>query len=41
MSGILLYLAAAACLVTLGVLAFGVGGFGGKAELIGDELPGC
>ena len=30
MSGILLYLAIAACLVTLGVLAVGVGGFGSK-----------
>ena len=30
MSGILLYLAIAACLVTLGILALGVGGFGSK-----------
>jgi hypothetical protein len=30
MSGYLFYLAAAACLVTFGVLAFGVGGFGSK-----------
>ena len=28
MSGILFYLAMAACLVTFGVLAYGVGGFG-------------
>ena len=28
MSGIFFYLAAAACLVTLGVLMFGIGGFG-------------
>ena len=32
MSGILLYLAAAACLVTFGVLVFGVGGFGSKGR---------
>ena len=32
MSGILFYLAAAACLVTFGVLAFGVGGFGSKSR---------
>jgi hypothetical protein len=32
MSGILLYLAAAACLVTFGVLAVGVGGFGSKGR---------
>ncbi len=32
MSGILLYLAAAACLVTLGVLTIGVGGFGSKGR---------
>lgn len=33
MSGILFYLAGAACLVTLGVLMVGIGGFGsGKAS---------
>ncbi len=32
MSGILFYLAAAACLVTLGVLAVGIGGFGSKSR---------
>ncbi len=32
MSGILLYLAAAACLVTFGVLTIGVGGFGSKGR---------
>lgn len=33
MSGILFYAAAAACLVTLGVLVLGIGGFGsGKAS---------
>jgi hypothetical protein len=30
MSGVLFYLAVAACLVTFGVLAVGVGGFGSK-----------
>ena len=32
MSGILFYLAAAACLVTLLVLAVGIGGFGSKGR---------
>ncbi len=32
MSGILFYLAAGAILVTAGVLAFGVGGFGSKGR---------
>ena len=32
MSEYLLYLAAAACLVTFGVLAIGVGGFGSKGR---------
>ncbi len=32
MSGILFYLAAAAILITAGVLAFGVGGFGSKGR---------
>ncbi len=32
MSGLLFYLAAGACLVTAGVLAFGVGGFGSKGR---------
>ncbi len=32
MSGILIYLAAGACLVTAGVLAVGVGGFGSKGR---------
>ena len=32
MSGFLFYLAAAACLVTFGVLAVGVGGFGSKGR---------
>lgn len=32
MSGILFYLAMAACLVTLAVLAFGIGGFGSKGR---------
>jgi hypothetical protein len=32
MSGYLFYLAAAACLVTFGVLAFGIGGFGSKGR---------
>ncbi len=30
MSGVLFYLAVAACLVTAGVLAFGIGGLGSK-----------
>jgi hypothetical protein len=38
MSGVLLYLAIAACLVTLGVLAFGVGGFGSKKR---DGIEGA
>ena len=32
MSGLLFYLAAAACIITLAVLAVGVGGFGSKAR---------
>ncbi len=32
MSGLLFYLAAAACLVTAGVLVVGVGGFGSKGR---------
>jgi hypothetical protein len=32
MSGILFYLAMAACLVTLAVLAYGIGGFGSKSR---------
>ena len=32
MSGILFYLAMGACLVTLAVLAYGIGGFGSKGR---------
>ncbi|HUS54916.1 MAG TPA: twin transmembrane helix small protein [Thermohalobaculum sp.] len=32
MSGMLFYLAGAACLVTFGVLAYGIGGFGSKSR---------
>ena len=32
MSGFLFYFAALACLVTLGVLAYGIGGFGSKGR---------
>ena len=32
MSGVLFYLAIAACLVTLAVLAYGIGGFGSKGR---------
>ena len=32
MSGFLFYFAALACLVTLGVLAYGIGGFGSKSR---------
>jgi hypothetical protein len=38
MSGFLFYFAALACLVTLGVLAYGIGGFGSKGR---DGIEGA